>query len=253
MIAKLFDINVPGHSIKCKLYCNEPRNINEFVLSLHGFAGHRENGAAEKFAVKLLSKTKKTGVITFDLPAHGSDVTKIISLDACENYINIVRNYLKEQYDDPKVSVYATSFGGYLTLRYLDMNGNPFDKIALRCPAVTMFQAATSNMITEKNWTELKKGRPASIGFDRKVTIDQHFLDEVRNYDVTKRDFMDFADDMLIIHGTKDEVIPFDVSKKFAEDNVIEFIAVEKADHRFQNPDCMNEAIAEMIKFLNMK
>ena len=42
------------------------------------------------------------------------------------------------------------------------------------------------------------------------------------------------ADDILILHGTKDEVVPFEDSQKFADEQLIEFIPIEKADHRFR-------------------
>lgn len=49
-------------------------------------------------------------------------------------------------------------------------------------------------------------------------------------------------EDILILHGTKDEVVSFDTRKQFADDNLIEFIPAENADHRFQNPAFMEIA-----------
>ena len=57
------------------------------------------------------------------------------------------------------------------------------------------------------------------------------------------------SDDMLIIHGTKDEMIPFEEAKAFAENNVITFIPIEGANHPFQNPKQMALAIHEIVEF----
>jgi hypothetical protein len=54
---------------------------------------------------------------------------------------------------------------------------------------------------------------------------------------------------MLILHGTKDEVVPFADSQSFADSSLIEFIPVENADHRFQNPKQMDEAIKQIQTF----
>ena len=71
--------------------------------------------------------------------------------------------------------------------------------------------------------------------------------------DIRRLDFLDYADDILIIHGTKDEIIPFEAAKEFSEQNVIELIEVEGADHRFQNPLHMDAAIAQIAAFFGMK
>ena len=53
----------------------------------------------------------------------------------------------------------------------------------------------------------------------------------------------------LILHGTADEVVPCEDSRRFADDNLIEFIPVEKADHRFQNPNHMSLATKNVMRF----
>ena len=44
--------------------------------------------------------------------------------------------------------------------------------------------------------------------------------------------------------------MPFDAVKSFADDNLIECIPFEKADHRFVDKKMMNEAIARIEVFL---
>ena len=54
---------------------------------------------------------------------------------------------------------------------------------------------------------------------------------------------------MLIIHGTKDEVIPIERSAEFADQNVIEFVPMQNGDHRFTDPKIMDLAIHTIISF----
>ena len=65
-----------------------------------------------------------------------------------------------------------------------------------------------------------------------------------------QHDYIDYADDLLIIHGTKDEIIPFEVSAEFADRNVIELIPMENGDHRFTDPRIMDFAIHTIIEFI---
>ena len=81
----------------------------------------------------------------------------------------------------------------------------------------------------------------------------EHYLDRL-GYTLllelkVKQDYLDYADSILMIHGTKDEIIPFAVSERFADEKIIEFLPVEGADHRFQNPKHMETAIKAIIAF----
>ena len=107
------------------------------------------------------------------------------------------------------------------------------------------------DFIPEADKTKLHKGKEIQIGFERKMKIDQHFLDSLRDFDIMKQEYFDYADDMIVIHGTKDEMVPIEASQRFAENNVIEFIPVEGANHPFQNPNHMALAIHKIIEFFS--
>lgn len=248
-MVRYFDINTNGHSIKCKITCDNIRELQHIVIYAHGFGGHKDNKAAEHFAESIQAKMKKVGVLCFDLPCHGTDVKKKLLLEDCFTYFDYVLDYVKNEWPGAKIYLYATSFGGFLAFHYIKRNGNPFVKAAFRCPALKMYDAFAGRILTEENKELLDKGKDILAGFDRKVRIDKPFLEEVKGMDVTELDMLDFADDILIIHGTSDEIIPCDVVKKFADDNVIECIIVENADHRFKDLDKLKLAHSHMIDF----
>ena len=89
-MVKYLDINQPGYSIKCKVFCEAFREVEHVVLFAHGFGGHKDNKAAEKFADTALSKMKKTAVFVFDWPCHGKDVRKKLTLEDCDTYLSMV-------------------------------------------------------------------------------------------------------------------------------------------------------------------
>lgn len=246
---RYFEINENNHNIRCKLYCRNEKEITRIVVFAHGFGGHKDNGAAEKFAERMITKYKGCALVTFNWPSHGDDVKKTLRLEDCSAYLTLVTDFLRRKYGTDELYCYGTSFGGYLVLKYIQEQENPFRKIALRCPAVNMYEALTTAIITEKELALLNRGKPAAVGFDRKIMITPAFLEELTQHDIRELDYLDYAEDMLILHGTADEIIPFDEAYRFADNNLIEFLPVEKADHRFRDPQKMETAIKAILSF----
>ena len=246
---KYYEINEKGNNICCKVYYREKSVAQKAVLFCTGFAGHRDNGAAEKFAENVLSKYKDVIVIVFNWPSHGNDVKKKLNLEDCTVYLECVIEDMKARFGVTELYSYATSFGGYLILKYISEHGNPFRKISLRCPAVYMYDVLTRSIMKNDEYDRIMKGKEVLVGFDRKIIVTRALLEELQANDIRKRDFLEYADDILILHGTKDEVVPFESCREFAENNVIELIPVENADHRFQNPACMSLANKHTLQF----
>ena len=246
---RYFEINGGGHNVRCKLYCQDPRSVPRVVVFCHGFGGHKDNSAAEKLAQRLLSKYKNVGLITFNWPCHGDDVKKKLCIEDCLSYLDLVTAHARENLGAKELYCNATSFGGYLTMLYLQSRGNPFRKIVLRCPAVPMYDVLTGAIVDDKAREQLARGREAHVGFDRLVPVSPAFLEELREKDIRQMDFLDWAEDMLILHGTADEVVPFGAVSDFSQEKLIDLIPVEGADHRFRHPGTMETAMKEIVNF----
>ena len=246
---RYFEVNEGGHNIRCKLYFRDLKDIRKVVIFTHGFGGHKDNGAAEKFAERLTSKYKGTAMVTFNWPCHGDDVKKVLRLEDCMTYLELVVGHVTEKYDPEALFCYGTSFGGWLTLKYLHDRGNPFRRIALRCPAIPMYEAFTKDIVTPEELSRLEKGKDVLVGFDRKVPVTQAFLREVEANDVRKWDFLDYAEDIFILHGTADEIIPFEDSRVFADEQLMEFLPIPGADHRFRSQATMETAMKAMLEW----
>ena len=248
-MVKYFTINECAYSIHCKLYANDSHDTERIILFGHGFGGHMDNKAAERFADRVLTKYKKVAVVTFNWPCHGNDVMKNLKLSDCDAYLAIVTDYLKHALSGRELYGYATSFGGYLFLKYISEHGSPFTKMALRCPVIDLYDILVNRIMTSENRELLQKGKDVLVGFDRKIKVSPQFVEEIQKKPMNCVDFVEQSEHILIIHGTQDEIVPFDVSKTFADDNLIEFIPIEGADHRFQNPIHMEEATKAILSF----
>ncbi|MCR5611608.1 MAG: lysophospholipase [Clostridiales bacterium] len=244
---KEFSIHDAPNNIRCLFYGGSG-SARHVVIYCHGFAGHKGTRAAARFAEYMLPKYKDMAVLCFDWPCHGEDVRKKLCLSDCSAYLGAVVRYAKETLGAETVDCYATSFGGYLTLKYIYENGDPFRLIALRSPAVNMYEV-TNSLLTDEDRAQIKKGKEALVGFDRKIAIGAAFLDELKKADITAFDYSNTADSILIMHGNKDEVVPFAAVSDFAEKNKIDFIPFPNADHRFSDPKLMTEAIQYVEAF----
>ncbi len=220
------------HNVRCKVYTPDDGEIENMVIFGHGFAGHKDNKAAERLADKLISKNKGFALITFDLPCHGDDVKKKLYLEDCITYYNIVVNGSKDMLGAKKLYINATSFGAFLVLKYISEKDNPFEKIVLRSPAVNMYHVVSNSLVTNEIREKLSKGKEAMIGFDRKVIINQQFLDDLESTDLL--------------------IAPFEDARKLAEENVIEFIPIEGADHRYKDIKKMEYANAVAVEFYGL-
>ena len=250
---KYYEINTRGSNIRCKIYYNEKPAADNAVIYCTGFAGHKDNNAAARFAEKLLSKEKNVIVVVFNWPSHGDDVKKKLVLSDCDAYLDLVIQETKASFGAQRLYCYATSFGGYLALKYISEHENPFQKIVLRCPAVDMYDVLTRTIMKGDEYDRIRKGKDVQVGFDRKIAVTRSLLDDLKANDIRRRDYLDYADDILILHGTADEVVPFDSSREFAENNLIEFIPVEGADHRFQSPAHMSGANKRAMEFFSFR
>ena len=248
---KYFDIRARGIQVRCKVYFNSKPQAENAVICCTGFAGHKDNRAANGFAEKLLSKRKDVIVIVFNWPAHGDDIKKKLTLADCSAYLDLVVSEARTRFGARTLYGYATSFGGYLLLKYISEQENPFRRIALRCPAVDMYDVLSGTIMQGDALDRVMKGKDAQVGFDRKITVTRAFLESLRENDIRGRDFSKDAASILILHGTADQVVPFESGRTFAAQNRIAFIPVENADHRFQNPVHMSLANKYVMQFFD--
>ncbi len=249
MDTRYFDINEDGYSVRCKIVTGDKeRTHDRVVICTHGFGGNKDIANIQKFAEKFVGKDKHAAVIALDWPCHGKDARKKLELSECFEYLTLVVNYAKEQLSASRIYNYSVSFGAWLTLAYIQNFGSPFARIALRSTGIRMAELMLHN-VSPDDQAKLAKGKEVEIGFERKMKIDQGLIDDLAANDVTQREFFDWADDMIMIHGTEDTYIPVDEARAFAEDNVIEFMPVEGSDHTFRAPKYMDQAIHAVVEF----
>lgn len=249
LMEKALSINQGGYSIRCTLHTNDPRKIRTVVLYGQGFGGSRNSAPVHRFAAKLLSKHKDAALLAFDWPCHGDDARKSLLLSECDAYLDQVINYVQKRYQPRQFWAMATSFGGYVFLRRLVRAGNPFQKLALRCPAVNFPTLLERDVLSPLECQKLQAGKSVLWGYERKMKLTKEFWLELRAGGVEELDFSPFAGELHILHGSKDRVIPPEVTEQFALRNGIGYERIENADHGFVDPQRLDLAIAAELAF----
>ncbi|MCR5794319.1 MAG: alpha/beta fold hydrolase [Solobacterium sp.] len=245
-----FTVEKDGHVITCRICRHE--TVRNVILCGHGFAGSKDSGSVDQLASRVLKKCRDTAVVSFDWPSHGADEEKQQRPELNSAYLRAVIAYIRETYCPEELFGFGVSFGGYQFLRYIAENGSPFRKTAFRCPAVNMHDVLTETIMTKEQLEQCGNGRTVQAGFANKVPVDAEFIRRLQACDITKNDYRGYAGDMLIIHGTADEVVPFDVVKAFAQNNGIRFTAVPGSDHRFTKKEDMDLAVQQVIAFFGL-
>lgn len=242
-------IQSSNYKISAKSYI--PKNMKEIVIACHGFAGDKESSAILALAKEI--DKEKVGVICFDLPSHGeSEVNAdMLSIQNCIQDINTIEEYVIKTYGDIPVSVFATSFGAYLTLINMAKNSKKYKHVILRSPAIKMAEIYKDSLLRE-NEEEYKKRGYTKLGFEREMLVPYKFLEELEANDLFKI-YQDITIPKInIVQGDKDDIAPIDDTKEFVEksNGNAQLYIIPGADHRMKKPGELEKAIEYSTKII---
>lgn len=219
--------------------------VSGFIVAVHGFGGDKESSAIEALAKRMTARG--FAVIAFDFPAHGTSKADGYCCTAnCRLDLMNVFEHTCELYPEAeRKAVFATSFGGYITLLSLDTL--PSDvRIVLRAPAVDM--RATFESILPLPLDRFKSAGFVEMGFERKLNVPYPFYTELCEADISQKDMQR---DMLIIHGDRDGIVLPEHIRRFCESNPKARLEVIKgADHRFKGEGEIGRVINSAEKYI---
>ena len=230
------------YKIFCDLYLPDDRNVRKIIIACHGFGGDKKSSAIINLAKSLTNYS--IGVITFDFPGHGISNTNGYNykVENCINDINDVENYIEEKFNNIEVGFFATSYGAYVVLLKINEGTKTYNSIVLRCPALNMRKIFEENIL-KIPLNEFLEKEKCILGFERNIIITKEYYEELTKNDLFK--VYNKKDNILIIHGTLDDMAPIEDSIKFQKkfSKNIKLYMVKGADHRFKKPGELEEVI----------
>ena len=225
------------------------KSIEHIVLYGSDFGKKADTASGEQLALFLNREKSNTAVIAFDWPCHGSDQSDSFRLADCSQYLLRLTEYIHTRFNPNAISVYAVGFAANQVLRYIREYKNPFHRIVLRSPILNMYDVLINRILSEENRKDLLKGREVNIGLNRPVSKTQ--IKALLSEDIALDSFAEYCDDICIIHGTEDEIVPVEHVKTFAAINQIEdTLLIEAADHGLTDPSWDNNAYRKAGAFV---
>lgn len=232
-------IETEDYDIPCKIFSPETETVGA-VIGVHGFAGDKESSVLTALARALVRRG--VALVCFDLPAHGDSraADSFLRVENCKRDLMKVVAFVLQRYPGKAHGIFATSFGGYLTLLCAEaLRGF---KIILRAPAVTMAESFIEKIIPVTRERFLDDGG-AVCGFERKMFVASAFYSDLLEAPPVIPDMP-----LMIIHGTQDDIIPYAAVRRLAEACPnIRLISVQGADHRFKRPGDLETIVEESM------
>ena len=205
----------------------------EILLCLHGFVGSKHSAVIA--AVADAVQAGGIGVVTFDWPAHGKSPAPDSALTArtCLEDLSAVYAFVRAR--GLPVSCFATSFGGYLATLWRREHPTAFRKLILRSPALKMPEVFGLRILTDEQRAALERGETVTVGFERRITLNRAFRDDLARYDA----FSPAApspEDVLILQGDRDALVLPQDTADYAARNGIRIEWFRGSDHFYKQP-----------------
>lgn len=244
MIDKKITINGINYNISAKVYLPDDSEINEMIIACHGFAGDKESSAILLVAEEMTKH--KVGVICFDFPGHGESEVDAneLTIENCIKDIDEVENYIKKEYSNIDISIFATSFGAYISLINILKNNKNYKNIILRAPAINMAGIYKDNLLRE-DIEEYKQRGYTKLGFEREMNVPFSFLEELESNNIFELINNSEIPEIYIIQGDKDDIAPISDTKRFKELNSkkINLFIIPGADHRMKGDGELDKVV----------
>ncbi len=216
-----------------------PKNVRGYTLLAHGIT--MDKNEWNNFYVDIAHQLSKKNIasLRFDFRGHGEsggaqkDVTimgELLDIEASANKIFY-------QWNDG-ISIIGTSFGAGPAILYAAQNSNKIKCLVLLCPVLdyitTFLKPITpwaKETFNEKGFKYLEKN--GYILLDGEFKLGVKLIEEfkvIKPYEL----LIELNCPVLTIHGDKDTMVPYKISKKYIIPNKkYEFITLKGADHGF--------------------
>ena len=220
------------YGIPCKLFLPWGREVAHITIGVHGFAGDKESSMLEKLAHRCTAEGG--ALLCFDFPAHGASPVQadMLTVENCKQDLLAVASYAQQHYPHAPKSIFATSFGGYISL--LCCHQLPQYRIFLRAPAVTMPSILLDNVLKTTD-EAFRSAGVIRCGFERPIELPYSFYCQLRE----EADLLTkpCPNPIAIVHGDRDDIVPPSVILTFVRNHPqAKLHIIENADHRFKKP-----------------
>jgi uncharacterized protein len=219
------------------------------VILYHGFTGTKLE--SHRIFLKISRALEEKGIASFRFDFLGSgesdgnfeDMTVLNEVAEAETIFNYVASHSSVAKE--KIVVLGFSMGGLVASLLAGKLTDLIEKLILIAPAGTM-----SDLIAE-----LANDVPYIESLDAYDLggnlIGQAFVDELATFEVLPQ-AANYKNEVLLVHGTNDQAVPYGVSSLYIEKCYREatLVPIEEADHTFNAYHWEKQVIDEIVGFV---
>ncbi len=252
----------------------KPKIVNAVVVLVHGMGEH-----SSRYIKNVIPQLNKASiaVITFDHFGHGKTEGKRGHNPGFEAVLDSVEEVLKKSHEifgNKPTSLYGHSMGGNVVINYVLRRKNTLTGVISTSPFLKLaFEPPKWKMSIAKVLLNIYPALIMDSGLDvNAVSRDKKavkaYTDDPLNHDKVSPNFSvlfiesgEWAINnanrlnlpMLLMHGTDDRLTSYKASEEFAENagNNVDLKLFEGAYHELHNDIIKNEAIDEIINWIN--
>ena len=222
--------------------------VNKFPVCLifHGFTGNKLGTKFSYVQIARILEEKGIGTLRMDFLGSGdSDLSfKDMTFGDELSCARIMLEEMKALENVTDIYVVGHSMGGAVASELAKIYPDDIKKLCLWAPAL--------NMPTMMQYLKGEKEKAEFYdhsGFE----VSDIFVEDIASRDFFK-DLDIYKNELMIIHGTDDKTIPFDISKQYLESyHYPNFIPIKGGSHNYDNLEHINEVINKTIEFLTGK
>lgn len=243
-VKKKYIKNTDGEKIASVIHSPD----NEFkgsVLLQHGFFSDKE-GEWERRANTFAEEGFRA--IRFDRRGYGESDREFheFNLTTGIQDTKTIIDYLEKE-GEKKFGIYGSSFGGLIALHAVTIDSR-IDALALRAPVTYL-----ENLFTENREITKKEGEVSVEEEMPGAKIKNSFFEDLNTYDA-KSAAEKISVPTIIFHGTEDEIVPINDSKRFYQELEVEkaMVEVDGGGHVFsteQDQRVLNRAAEWFSKY----
>jgi len=214
------------------------------VVYLHGFASSPQSSKARFFAGKFA----EAGV-AFDAPQLDQGEFRNLTVSGQMQVVgNAVSSETEKLAKGEPLVLMGSSLGGYLAALYAERYPKAVDRLVLLAPAFQFLQRWRARLSAQEHEQWKREGSiPVyHYGSQSEQRLGYQFLEDAAQYDGTP----DFHQRALILHGTEDPVVPYQVSYDFALEHAHTRLALFKSGHELT--DVLEDLWREVAAFLEI-
>jgi pimeloyl-ACP methyl ester carboxylesterase len=222
------------------------------VILYHGFTGTKLE--PHRIFLKISRALEEKGIASFRFDFLGSgesdgnfeEMTVLNELAEARTIFDYVKGHPK--IDENSISLLGLSMGGLVASLLAGELKEEIEKLILMAPAGTMGRLAEEYSGSAPYIPDLDA---YDLGGN---VVGRNFVEELSTIDVWKK-AAEYQKKVLLIHGTNDETVPFEVSSLYItncyQDNAI-FHPIEGAGHTFNSYQWEQEVIGLVGDFMTV-